>query len=138
MEKKKVNRTRNHRLEIRFDNDEMEAIERNMKRAEIKTKSEYIRQIAVFGKVFKFDDTALKKCYFEINSIGRNFNQMTKIANQTGSIFKDDIEMLKDCYSNINRSLNVVFNQMEQIEKVVKNSKFETLSEQIKRIYSEK
>ena len=131
-------RNRNIQLKIYVDEDEFAAIEGNMKRAKIKKKSDYIRQMILFGKVIYLDDMLFRKCYNELYSIGINLNQMAKIANETGSIFNDDIEFLKESCSAIVGILDGIFYKTEELLEAVKKSKFETLSEKIKRISEDK
>ena len=128
-------RVRNIQLKIYVDEDELAIIESNMKRAKIKKKSDYIRQMIVFGNVVSFDDADLKNCYDELHRIGVNLNQMAKVANQTNDIYKEDINMIKEGYSHINEYLNAVYMKLDEILKLAKNEKTETRSELIRRIY---
>ena len=135
MEKKKPNRTRKIPIQIYVDDEEFEIIENNRKRAKIKNKSDYIRQMIVFGNVVSFDDADLKNCYDELHRIGVNLNQMAKVANQTNDIYKEDINMIKEGYSHINEYLNAVYMKLDEVLKLAKNEKTETRSELIRRIY---
>ena len=134
----KANRTKNIRIGLCVDEKESSAILHNMKQAGIKSKSDYIRQMCVFGKIIRIEDADIKRCYNELNRIGVNLNQMTKIANETGSIYADDIEMIKSDLSNIISMLNLIYAKIDRFEKELKASGFETLYEKIRRIYNEK
>ena len=131
-------RVRNIQLKIYVDEDELAKIESNMKRAKIKKKSDYIRQMCVFGKVIYIDDLLFRKCYDELHRIGVNLNQMSKYLHSNGSIYKEDIDMVKESYLNIVQILNGIFLKIDELINAVRKSGFETLSEQIRRIYKEK
>ena len=131
-------RLRNIQLKIYVDEDELAIIESNMKRAKIKKKSDYIRQMCVFGKVIYIDDLLFRKCYDELHRIGVNLNQMSKYLHSNGSIYKEDIDMVKESYLNIVQILNGIFLKIDELINAVRKSGFETLSEQIRRIYKEK
>ena len=131
-------RLRNIQLKIYVDEDELAKIESNMKRAKIKKKSDYIRQMCVFGKVIYIDDLLFRKCYDELHRIGVNLNQMSKYLHSNGSIYKEDIDMVKESYLNIVQILNGIFLKIDELINAVRKSGFETLSEQIRRIYKEK
>ena len=138
MENKNSKRVRNIQLKIYVDEDELAKIESNMKRAKIKKKSDYIRQMCVFGKVIYIDDLLFRKCYDELHRIGVNLNQMSKYLHSNGSIYKEDIDMVKENYLNIMQILNGIFLKIDELINAVRKSGFETLSEQIRRIYKEK
>ena len=138
MNNKKPNRKRNILIRAFVDEDELAQIESNMKRAKIKKKSDYIRQMCVFGKVIYIDDLLFRKCYDELHRIGVNLNQMSKYFHSSGSIYKEDIDMVKESYLNIVQILNGIFLKIDELINAVRKSGFETLSEQIRRIYKEK
>ena len=138
MRKTKAERERKIPIQFYVDENEMKDIESNMKRADITGKSDYIRQMCVFGKVFKINDSDLKKCYNELNKIGVNVNQIAKIANETGSIYADDIIIIKNDLDSVLELLNYVYPKICKLENEVKTSGFETLSQKIRRIYNEK
>lgn len=108
MKNKTPNRRRNNQLKIYLDDDEMARLEQNIARSGIRKKSEYIRQMILYGKVFKYDDTHLKNCYTAINKMGANLNQIAKVANETGSIYREDIEKLRRDHGYLSQYLNMI------------------------------
>ena len=70
MSNKKAKRVRKIPIQIYVDEDELSKIESNMKRAKIKKKSDYIRQMCLYGKVINFDDLYFRNCFNELNRIG--------------------------------------------------------------------
>ena len=114
------NRTRKNRVEVCFDDEELALIKAKMDKANIKNKSDYIRQMCLYGKVFSYDSTNFQKCLTELQAIGRNLNQMTKIANQTGSIYGEDIKN--------------IFKDIKSVKETVKKAEFYTMTEQIEQV----
>ena len=113
-------RVRNIQLKIYVDEDELAKIESNMKRAKIKNKSDYIRQMCVFGKVIYIDDLLFRKCYDELHRIGVNLNQMSKYHHSNGRIYKEDIDMVKESYLNIVQILNGIFLKIDELINAVR------------------
>ena len=128
------NRTRKNRVEVCFDDEELALIKKKMDKANIKNKSDYIRQMCLYGKVFSYDSTNFQKCLTELQAIGRNLNQMTKIANQTGSIYKQDIEDIKFAFSVYTRLMEGVFKDIKSVKETVKKAEFYTMTEQIEQV----
>lgn len=131
MSNKKPNRIRKIQIAFYVNDEEMKFIKNKMHKAKMKNKSEYMREMAIYGKVIHFDEQDFKKCYDEFHKIGVNVNQMAKIANETGQIYVDDIQMLKDAYQSYNNLLNSIYlKYYENVERLRKN-KSEVFSEQI-------
>ncbi len=132
-----ANRTRNIQLKVFVDEDEMRTIKRNMARANVKTLSDYVRQMCLHGTVINYDDFYFRSCYNELHSIGTNFNQVAKVANQTGSIYAEDIEYLKEAYGILPSVMNKIYLKIEELIETAKTAKFETMTEQIDRALSQ-
>ena len=128
------NRTRKNRVEVCFDDEELALIKKKMDKANIKNKSDYIRQMCLYGKIFSYDSTNYQKCLTELQAIGRNLNQMTKIANQTGSIYKQDIEDIKFAFSVYTRLMEGVFKDIKSVKETVKKAEFYTMTKQIEQV----
>ena len=131
MEKKKPERTRKIPVQVYFDEEEMAFIESNMKRANIKTKSDYIRQMCIFGKVINYDDLDFRKCFNELTKIGSLINQIARVANRTESIYEKDIQLLKDKYSSISDTLEEMFLKIDTLLEKTEKTKFLIVTEQI-------
>ena len=126
-----TNRNRSIQLKIYVDEEEMEKINSNMERAKIKKRSDYIRQMCVFGKIISYDDLYLKKCFNELNKIGVNLNQIAKVANRTDSIYAEDIQLLMQGYSSVSNVLEEIYLKIEKLIDTAEKAEFETLTEQI-------
>lgn len=134
MESKKPNRSRNILIRAFVDEDEMEHINHNMKRAGIKNKSDYIRQMCIFGKVVSYDDLYFRECLNELNRIGVNINQIAKVANRTDSIYAMDIQLLQKKYYSLSAAMEEIFLKIDTLIETAQNAKFETLTEQINKV----
>lgn len=132
--KKVPNRIRKNRIEICFDDDELAFIERKMKRANIKHKSDYIRQMCLHGKVVAFDDLDFRYCLEELKKIGNNLNQIAKFANSTGNIYREDIQCLKQYFDIIHSTFSKNFSKINALIETVRNAEFYTMTEQIEQV----
>ena len=128
------NRTRKNRVEVCFDDEELALIKKKMDKANIKNKSDYIRQMCLYGKIFSYDSTNFQKCLTELQAIGRNLNQMTKIANQTGSIYGEDIKNISMVISVYARLMDKVFKDIKSVKETVQKADFYTMTEQIEQV----
>ena len=128
------NRARKNRVEVCFDDEELALIKKKMDKANIKNKSDYIRQMCVHGKIFSYDSTDFQKCLTELQAIGRNLNQMTKIANQTGSIYGEDIKNIIMAVSIYTNLMEKILADIKSVKETVKKAEFYTMTEQIEQV----
>lgn len=70
-----------HRLEIRLNDKEYKKLIQNSEKAKI-TYSGYVRNLIVGIPVKEPPSRDYKKLYNEINAIGHNINQITRLCNQ--------------------------------------------------------
>ena len=88
-------RKRNLKQEFYISADEEQLIADKMQEAGIKNKSAYLRKMALDGYIIKQDFTAVKAVVYELNHIGNNLNQLTKIANTYGDVYLSEIKSIK-------------------------------------------
>lgn len=95
-----ANRKRNRKLNIFLLDEELELL--NAKADELEmSKSEYIRNIILFGTAYKrsiFSKEETKEFIYEINRIGNNLNQIAYRANANKTIDEIDFQNLYDNY----------------------------------------
>lgn len=95
-----INRKRNRKLNIFLLDEEWELL--NAKADELEmSKSEYIRNIILFGTAYKrsiFSKEETKEFIYEINRIGNNLNQIAYRANANKTIDEIDFQNLYDNY----------------------------------------
>ncbi len=63
--------------------------------------SEYIRRMAVDGKIINLDFKNITPMINSLRSIGTNINQIAKKANEINSIYTEDVEKLREEYECI-------------------------------------
>jgi hypothetical protein len=87
---------------ILFFVDEKEAgiIKEKAKISEL-NKSQYLRKMAVDGFILKQDIQNINSLIYEINKIGVNVNQITKLANEIGGVNTSEIIEVKKKVNNI-------------------------------------
>jgi hypothetical protein len=88
-------RKRNLKQEFYISANEEQLIADKMQEAGIKSKSAYLRKMALDGYIIKQDFSAVKAVVYELNHIGNNLNQLTKIANTYGDVYLSEIKSIK-------------------------------------------
>ena len=89
-----ANRKRSVLLRFYVDEKEHEIIKEKMKLTKINSLSSYLRKSAIDGAVFILEQPELLEVARELNRIGVNINQITKVVNETNSVYKNDIDEL--------------------------------------------
>ena len=90
--KKTKNRTRNIKLELYVSQEEYNSIQIKMKQFGTTNFSQYARKMLIDGYVISIKNTKeLFQLVYEINKIGVNINQLTKLANENRAISKSVI-----------------------------------------------
>ena len=131
MDIEKTKRNRDILIRAFVDKEEMEIIKTNMDRANIKSKSDYIRQMCVYGKVINFEDMYFRKCFTAMDRMGTNLNQITKVANSTGNIYLEDIQLMNSNISVVNSLMSEIYLKIETLLDKVEKKDVLTLTEQI-------
>ncbi|ANU71972.1 plasmid mobilization relaxosome protein MobC [Enterococcus faecalis] len=125
---KKKNLFRNELIKVYVTKEEKKKIRSNMQRSGLSTLTNYVRMMALNGRVIKIDFSTLKeslaetKSYvYELNKIGNNLNQIAHKLNQTDIVEKQDIEFLVSEFSkmqeNYNRSQEILLREIRKLTK---------------------
>lgn len=103
------NRLRDKQLRVWISDDEESIINDKCKISNM-NKSDYIRNIIVYGEIKKIDSEAIVKVSnvinqnnFELNKIGNNINQIAKKVNEQNSYTHADIIHLKEEFEQIRK-----------------------------------
>lgn len=125
---KKVNRYRSEPILVMATHEEKKKIIENMHKAGLQTLSNYVRLMALNGRVIKIDFTTLKeslsetgKYVYELNKIGNNLNQIAHKLNQTDIVEREDVEFLVSEFASIQK--NYVKTQdilLQEIQKITR------------------
>ncbi|WP_321382973.1 plasmid mobilization protein [uncultured Enterococcus sp.] len=124
---KKVNRYRDMPLLVMVTAEEKKQIRKNMEAAGLRTMTNYVRKMALTGRVIKIDFTTLKQSLaetgqyvYELNKIGNNLNQIAHKLNQTDIVEQEDVKALVSEFSKIQE--NYQSSQkilLQEIEKII-------------------
>lgn len=109
--------------------EEKKKIIENMHKAGLQTLSNYVRLMALNGRVIKIDFTTLKdslsetgKYVYELNKIGNNLNQIAHKLNQTDIIEREDVEFLISEFAAIQKnyieSQDILLREIQKITRM--------------------
>lgn len=92
---------RDQLIKVYVTDDEKEQIRKNMQTSGLSTLTNYVRLMALNGRVIKIDFSTLKESLsetgqyvYELNKIGNNLNQIAHKLNQTDIVEQKDVEYL--------------------------------------------
>lgn len=108
---KKQNLEREIQLNFRVNESEKNKIFERMKLAKLKNFAVYARLMLVSGKIQVIDFESITKLRYEVNRIGVNINQITKLANENQDIKKSDIQELLLLQKQLNEQVNLLIKQ---------------------------
>ena len=90
------NLKRNIQMKFRVTPDERKLIEQKMALLPTKQIGAYLRKMAIDGLIIYTDLSEFKEFQKELQSIGRNINQIVKRVNSTSNIYETDIAEIKE------------------------------------------
>ena len=90
------NRTRNVQIKFWVTPEERKLIEQKMAQLPTKRIGAYMRKMAIDGLIIYTDLSEFKEFQKELQSIGRNINQIAKRINATNNIYDTDISEIKE------------------------------------------
>ncbi|SEI97591.1 mobilisation protein (MobC) [Alkalibacterium gilvum] len=99
---KDTKRNRENRVCFDLSHEEMTQLNNRLKYYHLNNRSDFIREAVLNNYIIVNDDTNLRELIYEVNKIGNNINQLTRLANKTKIVYSDDIENLKKQMNDIN------------------------------------
>lgn len=90
------NRTRNVQIKFWVTEEERNLIKQKMALLPTQRIGAYMRKMAIDGLIIYTDTTNIKEMNKELQSIGRNINQIAKRINSTNCAYDTDIEEIKE------------------------------------------
>ena len=84
------------RITFRLKDKEKSIFAKRLKESGITIISEFCRQAVLYGFIKPPAPPELRSLGTEVNRIGNNFNQLTKVANMTGRIPADAADVLRE------------------------------------------
>ncbi|CAM3027843.1 plasmid mobilization relaxosome protein MobC [Lactococcus hircilactis] len=108
------NRTRSHQRLIRFNDEENDYINAKVEASPFNNFQNFARILLITGEVHFTDYSELKRLNFEVNRIGNNINQLTKLAHEFQGISPADIQQLQAQRIHLTA---MVSEQLKQVKK---------------------
>ncbi|MBO1137183.1 plasmid mobilization relaxosome protein MobC [Enterococcus faecalis] len=123
---KKKNLYREQCIRVYVTEEEKKQIRANMHEAGLNTLTNYVRKMALTGRVITIDFITLKESLaetsqyiYELNKIGNNINQIAHKLNQTDWVEKEDIQFLmsefKKIQSNYVQAQKILIEEIQKI-----------------------
>lgn len=91
-----ANRKRNIQLKIWVSQEEKDLILTKMEQLPTDNIGAYIRKMSIDGYIINADMTEIKTFNSELQSIGKNINQIAKRVNETSNIYREDVVELQE------------------------------------------
>ncbi|MCL1885051.1 MAG: MobC family plasmid mobilization relaxosome protein [Defluviitaleaceae bacterium] len=109
------NRKRAVQLIVRVTQEEKDHIYKNMALYGAENFNTYARNMLIDGYVVEVDTQHFQTLASEVNKIGVNINQITRIANTTGMVTSKDIyriqELVREIWQLLKSSLSVLLSK---------------------------
>ena len=87
---------RSKEIHVLLTPEEFDQIHQRMEKAGIRTRSAFIRKMALDGIVVKLDLPEVRELTSLLRRSSNNLNQIAKRANTTGSFYEEDINDMKE------------------------------------------
>lgn len=91
-----ANRSRKDKILLYLSDDERLILDEKWKLSELPSRSDFLRQLIICGFVYDVNYDGLKEYSKELNSIGKNINQIVRLCQKTGHVYEDDIKEIKE------------------------------------------
>lgn len=95
------NRNRQNQIHIFVSEDEKYILEKKFELSKMKSKSDFLRKLILYGYVYEVDYSYLREYNSELGRISASLNQIAKRVNSTNNIYKDDILELKEMMTEL-------------------------------------
>lgn len=102
------NRKRKIQIKFRVDEKERECIMKKVQLSRKKSMANYLRFMAITGKIINVELEDIKILSANIGRISSNINQLVKCANATGNVYDEDIAELKRMETEIWKELKSI------------------------------
>jgi len=99
------NRKRAVQLIVRVTQKEKDHIHKKMEIYGTENFNAYARKMLIDGYVVKIDTGHFQELAHEVNKIGTNINQLTRVANITGTVTSNDISRVQELVNELWRLL---------------------------------
>lgn len=108
-------RKRNRLITFWVTPEEYDLIDDRMLVTGFKDRSAYLRKRAIDVHLIQVDTTDIFNLVNEVNAIGKNINQIAKVANSNYSVSKEEIEEIRTMIAEINSKVTEVITAYRKI-----------------------
>ena len=106
---------RDKRILLKLTQQELDLINRNMKKINVSNRSGFIRKMAIDGYFITLEIPELKEVSKLLNFTSNNVNQIAKMANSTNNIYQNDVLDLKANMDNIKLQFGEILRHLSKI-----------------------
>ena len=97
-------RTRTNPVQFYLNDDEQYILDAKFKASKMKSKSDFLRKLILFGFVYDVDYSYLRNYNTELGRISKSLNQIAKRISSTNSIYKEDMDEVKELMNEVWRT----------------------------------
>mgnify|MGYP005869793119 FL=1 len=96
-----ANRNRTNPVQFYLSDDEQYILTTKFKASGMKSMSDFLRKLVLYGYVYDVDYSYLQNYNTELGRISSSLNQITKRINSTGNICQDDMNEVKELMNEV-------------------------------------
>ena len=100
-----ANRKRNIQMKFYVTEEEKRLIDKKMAQLPTRRYGAYLRKMAIDGYIIYVDTKDIKEMNKLLSAIGRNINQIAKVANASGYVRKEDIQSIMEMQAALWRAV---------------------------------
>ena len=112
-----ANRTRKNRNEFCLNDDEQYIFDKKFELSNMKSKSDFLRKLILYGYVYEVDYSYLREYNTELGRISSSLNQIAKRINSTEHIYEDDMNEIKELMNEVWRTQKSMLLQQPLIKR---------------------
>lgn len=94
-------RERTNELKVFLSDDEKYILDNKVKASGMRSISEYIRHLIIYGYVYDVDYKDLQEYNRQLSIIGKNINMIRERLFKTGNIYEDDAKEIKELMEKV-------------------------------------
>lgn len=95
------NRIRQNQIHIFLSDDEKYILNKKFEMSKMKSKSDFLRKLILYGYVYEVDYSYLREYNTELGRISSNLNQIAKRINSTSNFYLEDINEMKELMNKL-------------------------------------
>ncbi len=94
-------RERKNPIQVYLSDDEKYVLNNKLRASGMRSISEYIRHLIIYGYVYDIDYKDLQEYNRQLSIIGKNINMIRERLFKTGSIYEEDIKEIKELMKQV-------------------------------------